>query len=853
MEVRRESTMNLFHLMKNSKVLQKKDLSSDKIYSMIHGNDPEYSKISTQLSLLQSEVTKPKRLINKITSFLEFSLASGNNDRDIMGTFFISKLFLEFINAYNISLPEYREQLLNFFDKILYSKQIAKYLSKNQNLLPKILTFLNQSKPFEISIKISEVLLMNTQSLYPMQFMFKTINAIFHQMQMKDNLDVFCRILAILIFDYKKIGVKQCFKSKETLRIKPLTKITIENQSICLHFNKFFKKLVHKLSMGFDKIKRLSVETASISHFLDPNLDQSQDYFRLSSFHGTHNRNANEEYISADRPGIQTKLQNNFFLSQSELSSVIHLNVFESFIPFGVKKKDYPNIFNNYMQLIKLITEMKNKFKIKSARKQYITMYKFTTYQIEMLFVLSTFLGSKRKVEIQDKLGKLNLIEILGTYLEYMEWGNIFGDNKRPYFNSPVNTQDDSAYHGEGCACDSDSALKLQYLRLIYTFCNRDSNNVHNKLKMFSKFDIETFLSRGYYDLIAIHLRDKYELYKNHPQVKFNSLFFKLIEKFDLKNSKKVYDNSYESIEKILLNLISFDNIKKNIELYNENENKIGLLQKILYKYIQECYYSSAKFWLSSCIEVLLRGNNTLYQTYIGCNGLMPCLLYDILYSKKEKSQITQLSFDILGELIKFNRGNFFILNHYLSDKKEFSEFFKIVFMKDTLVDSNVFIRAIIISNHIFKQIDRKNGVPDKNNFVSKCQVCTQIQNNLHSIFNSLICIVKPNKVHQTNISCINTALVILIVEYLNDNLEDFLSEVRMKYKDDAIEGFENFKILLSMWKEYYNYRPKDSSSLEHSSTIPFSTWFKVANIVLSNDTNDKKSLNYSFSITNYE
>ena len=218
MEVRRESTMNLFHLMKNSKVLQKKDLSSDKIYSMIHGNDPEYSKISTQLSLLQSEVTKPKRLINKITSFLEFSLASGNNDRDIMGTFFISKLFLEFINAYNISLPEYREQLLNFFDKILYSKQIAKYLSKNQNLLPKILTFLNQSKPFEISIKISEVLLMNTQSLYPMQFMFKTINAIFHQMQIKDNLDVFCRILAILIFDYKKIGVKQCFKSKETLR-----------------------------------------------------------------------------------------------------------------------------------------------------------------------------------------------------------------------------------------------------------------------------------------------------------------------------------------------------------------------------------------------------------------------------------------------------------------------------------------------------------------------------------------------------------------------------------------------------------------------------------------------------------
>ena len=39
------------------------------------------------------------------------------------------------------------------------------------------------------------------------------------------------------------------------------------------------------------------------------------------------------------------------------------------------------------------------------------------------------------------------------------------------------------------------------------------------------------------------------------------------------------------------------------------------------------------------------------------------------------KIEIIQLSFDILGELIKFNRANFYILSYYLADSKEMNEF----------------------------------------------------------------------------------------------------------------------------------------------------------------------------------
>jgi hypothetical protein len=33
------------------------------------------------------------------------------------------------------------------------------------------------------------------------------------------------------------------------------------------------------------------------------------------------------------------------------------------------------------------------------------------------------------------------------------------------------------------------------------------------------------------------------------------------------------------------------------IDSYNSSDESIGLLRKLIIKYVQECYYSSAKFW----------------------------------------------------------------------------------------------------------------------------------------------------------------------------------------------------------------------------------------------------------------
>ena len=217
----------------------------------------------------------------------------------------------------------------------------------------------------------------------------------------------------------------------------------------------------------------------------------------------------------------------------------------------------------------------------------------------------------------------------------------------------------------------------------------------------------------------------------------------------------------------------------------------------------------------------------------------MPCLLYDILYSNSDQSQILQLSFDILGELIKLNKGNFYILNYFLVDKKEFSDFCIKVIHKDKLVDSNVFLRAIILTNYFFDEDDKKNKIEEKNYFTNGCKICSFIKKNLYKIFILLINVVKETNVNQTNISCINTGLLILIIEYLKNNLSEFLNKIKEIFKEEAINGLKNFKGLLKMWINFYHYRPKDSASLQYSTTISFNNWEKVTRILLEEELKD--------------
>jgi hypothetical protein len=272
----------------------------------------------------------------------------------------------------------------------------------------------------------------------------------------------------------------------------------------------------------------------------------------------------------------------------------------------------------------------------------------------------------------------------------------------------------------------------------------------------------------------------------------------------------------------------------------------MGLYIKLIFKYMQECFYSSARFWISSCIEIFLRGNNSFFQTFTIYSGLLYCLLNDILYGRQEQNKVLQISFDILGELIKFNRCCFLVIDYSFCDNTEFIEFTKKFISKENLIDSNVFLRGIVLSIHFFDINDKKNGFKEKDFFSNKSKLCKYVKDKLFYLFLTLITIVKIENINQTNISCINTAMIILLVQYLeNNNLPNFLKQFRKIKGKEATDGLNNFKMLLKMWKKFYNYRPKDSTSLFYSSTINFNIWQQVTSLLLKEDPNDPCSLYY--------
>ena len=839
--------LSIFNCLNKSRELERQILSPKNIIKSIEPSDKDFDKIEELINYLRNSVSKPNKNINKVILELELCLEEGNNSKKIYKSFFSSKIFIDCIDLLELSRPEYHLKIFELLNKIINFKIITNYLSKNYKIVEKVLIHIKNPdiKISENAIRLCENLIMN--EIVPLDKIYDTILDVYNHMCKIDRLDSFSRIIGILIFNYNKIVFKQIFKNKHASCTEPLVKVIPKNQIICIHLEDFFEKMVKKLKKRIDFTKKIICDDNSRINF----------FGLFLSDNGLSFTEPLKDNLSSDNTQTDCGLGINENINISKvpikkdiLYKILFLNPYTSLnLDLNKLPKNTQKIYNLYRDIAKHLKLIKDRCHVKKNNKQYETLFKYGTFQIEMLFVLSTLLNCKRKVDVQDKLKDLKIIELLNSYLEYIEWGNIYSDTQRPSFNEEnINIQDDTAYHGQGCNCDCDSALKIQYLRLIYSFCCREKENMENKLKLFSQKDIQLFFEAGYLDLIKIVLQEKYLFYKDNKNVKFNKEFLFLVEQFKLDDIKEITNikNSYKNIELLIHKITSPDNIKNLIQIYNNNDNQMGLYIKLIFKYMRECFFSSARFWISSCVEIVLRGNNSFFQTFTLYSGLLYCLLNDILYGKQDKNLMLQISFDILGELIKFNRCCFLVLDYYFCDKTEFNEFTKKFLSKDTLIDSNVFLRAIVLSIYFFDTNDKKMGLNKNDYFSNKSQICKVVKNKIFDLFLTLITIVKIENINQSNISCINTAMIILLVQYLKNNkLPKFLKEFRKIKGKDALIGLDNFKLLLKMWKKFYNYRPKDSTSLFYSSNINFNIFQTVTSLLLKEDSNDPCSLYY--------
>jgi len=197
--------------------------------------------------------------------------------------------------------------------------------------------------------------------------------------------------------------------------------------------------------------------------------------------------------------------------------------------------------------------------------------------------------------------------------------------------------------------------------------------------------------------------------------------------------------------------------------------------------------------------------------------------------------------FDLLGELMKFNRGIFQQFNSILSDIDSKVFFNNVV---DHLVDSNVFLRAMVLSMERFAEEDRArpkspsqdpseaNGSPsgvvqNRPYPFAECKIARFLKHNHFRLVRDLMTVISIEDINQENICCVNTALVFFIFARRRGQLHSYIQNVKEEERAEGRIGFicHNFRKLLWFWSEYYNQRGKDCLSLEFSSQIKFTEW----------------------------
>eukprot|EP00794_Sanderia_malayensis_P018931 gene18931-20836_t len=201
---------------------------------------------------------------------------------------------------------------------------------------------------------------------------------------------------------------------------------------------------------------------------------------------------------------------------------------------------------------------------------------------------------------------------------------------------------------------------------------------------------------------------------------------------------------------------------------------EIGLLTKIVNVLKDTPPNNSLRFWLSRAVEGFLRGSvSPPDQHFLLEKGLVEHLLGDILNPETKSKEILQSSFDLLGELMKFNQPAFQRFNNCIVTDKQFGTFISI--MTSNVVDSNMFIRCIVLSLERFSS--GRAALPSNRTSCRLSNLINKWEHKMYLIY-KLITAISVDNLTQENVSCLNTTLIFLMFAYNHGQLEQYLQNI---------------------------------------------------------------------------
>jgi hypothetical protein len=112
-------------------------------------------------------------------------------------------------------------------------------------------------------------------------------------------------------------------------------------------------------------------------------------------------------------------------------------------------------------------------------------------HQVEVLFVMCTLLAGKRKAQVQDRLMALQIVPALLKMFDRLDW------NRAPSTTPPM-----ERIHGPGCECNPESALRIQYLRLVHNLSDRETDEGHMKHLLLSEAEMRSVQGYARFDAL---------------------------------------------------------------------------------------------------------------------------------------------------------------------------------------------------------------------------------------------------------------------------------------------------------------------------------------------------------------
>ncbi len=427
---------------------------------------------------------------------------------------------------------------------------------------------------------------------------------------------------------------------------------------------------------------------------------------------------------------------------------------------------------------------------------------------VELLFSIAILCSGKRKMEVQDILAECGLVHTLCKLFDVMDW-------------TPGHRQGQGP-HGPGCQCNPKSAPKIQFLRLVHNFCDRQSHDIRHRNAILS--------TRNHFRLGRIReIMQSVPVYG--PAEDGGSSICK-----SGSSLSSATDSDHGKINVAVRQILQIPCMESQY-----TRDQMALLTKIMDVLGDASGDSPIKFWLATCVESFVRGSGPEAQVFVALgnkNTLLDVVVDEICRGEGTGCGGLQTNFDMLGELVKFNPVVLRILDAKLDEcapsdsasysidpARSFEQFMRILRLH--LVDSNVLLRAILLT----VEIERKVGLAD-----APTRFHTYIDEHQMTLLADMCTIVSAGDVSQENLCCLNSALVFLVLARRHGKAAEVIEKLRQAERGAPNSVVRNFRQLLWFWTEYYHTRAGDRRSLESSSRMNFHEFAEMADMLIADD-----------------